>query len=188
MSATARLEPSRLDALAAELAGARISACLQCRKCTAGCPVAGRADLKPHELIRLLQLGQREEVLASRLIWDCTSCQTCVTRCPQRVDLASVNDALRRLSLAGGRTPAAGAAVTAFNDVFLGHVRRLGRMHEAGLMAAFKLRTGRFFADLGKLPVMIAKGKLAWWPKRMPGGKARAAMFERAAQMGGKKR
>jgi heterodisulfide reductase subunit C len=72
--------------------GARPMNCFQCAKCSSGCPVAARADLKPHDVVRMVQLDQRETVLASRFIWECTSCQTCSTRCPQQVDPAAMNE------------------------------------------------------------------------------------------------
>ena len=172
--------------LAAELSDAHVLACFQCRKCTAGCPVADRADIKPHELVRLVQLGQREEVLSSRMIWECTACQTCATRCPQQVSIAAMNDALRRISRIEGKSPR-GTTVPAFNDVFLRNVRRLGRIHEMGLMTAFKLRTRQFFADVGKLPMMLSKGKLTILPHKIPGRADRQALFDRIAQAGGKK-
>jgi len=84
----------------AAASGADPLVCLQCRKCTCGCPVAGRVDLRPHELVRLVQLGERDEVLKSRMLWECTSCQTCVTRCPQSVNIPALVDALRQLSRA----------------------------------------------------------------------------------------
>jgi heterodisulfide reductase subunit C/quinone-modifying oxidoreductase subunit QmoC len=165
--------------------GASPMSCFQCAKCSSGCPVASRADVKPHELVRLVQMNQRRAVLGSRSIWECTSCQTCVTRCPQKVDIAAMNDALRAMSLAAGMA-APGTAVPVFNQVFLKAVRERGRVHEMGLMVEYKLRTLsaiswnpslasarqrttatwrgralRLFADAGKVPVMIAKGKLS---------------------------
>jgi heterodisulfide reductase subunit C len=164
--------------------GASPMSCLQCAKCTSGCPVAARADVRPHELVRLVQLDQRRTAQECRFIWECTSCQTCTTRCPQQVDLAAMNDALRALSVAEGRT-AAGTAVPTFNRVFLASVRKRGRTHELGLMAAFKLRTLRLFADMGKAPMMFAKGKLSLFGPRIPGKAGRQAMFLRA--VGGKR-
>lgn len=159
--------------------GAALSACLQCAKCSSGCPVAARADVRPHALVRLVQLGRRDEVLASRMIWQCTSCQTCTTRCPQKVDIAAMNDALRRLSRGEGRV-ATGATEPIFNDVFLATVRRLGRMYEMGLMAAFKIRTRRLLADVGKFPMMLLKRKLAVLPPWVRGGRERRRLFRRA--------
>lgn len=157
--------------------------CLQCGKCSSGCPIASRADVKPHELVRMVQLDRRETVLGSRFIWECTSCQTCITRCPQKVDIAAMVDALRPMSLAAGFA-VAGTAVPVFGEIFLNEVARRGRVHELGLMAAFKLRTRRFFEDLDKAPMMIAKGKLTLLGTRVPGEAERRSMFRRAT--GGK--
>jgi heterodisulfide reductase subunit C len=184
---TAALNANFAEELVAELAEANLGACLQCRKCTSGCPVAARADIKAHELVRLVQLGQWEEVLTSRMIWECTSCQTCATRCPQKVSVAALNDALRQASIARGKV-ASGNAVAVFNDTFLRFVRRMGRMYEVGLMATFKLRTWRLFEDAGKAPMMLRKGKLPLLPKSVGGRAERKAMFERVAKAGGKKR
>jgi heterodisulfide reductase subunit C len=164
--------------------GASPMSCYQCAKCTSGCPVAARADLRPHDLVRMVQLDQRRAVLSSRFIWECTSCQTCSTRCPQAVDLAAMNDALRALSVAEGLVTT-GTAVPTFNQVFLASVEKRGRTHELGLMAAFKLRTFRLFADMGKAPMMFARGKLSLFGPRVPGKAERKAMFQRA--VGGKR-
>jgi heterodisulfide reductase subunit C len=166
--------------------GANLAACLQCGKCSSGCPVAARSNLRPHVLVRLVQLGQRDEVLASRFIWECTSCQTCMTRCPQKVDIAAMNDALRRMSREAARVFAE-TTVPVFNDIFLRTIRRLGRMYEMGLMTSYKLRTGRLMADVDKFPMMLAKGKLAMLPKKVRGAAERKKLFERAGRAGGKK-
>jgi heterodisulfide reductase subunit C2 len=160
---------------------ANLMACLQCQKCTSGCPVAAIADVKPHEMVRMVQFGQRDEVLASKMLWQCTSCQTCATRCPQQVSVAALNDGLRRMSTAK-------SATVTFNEIFMKAVRDRGRMHEAGLMASFKLRTLRLFQDMGKLPMMLWKGKMPLFQSAIPGRSERVAMFDRAAraEKGGK--
>jgi heterodisulfide reductase subunit C len=160
---------------------ANLMACLQCKKCTSGCPVAAMADIKPHEIVRMVQFGQRDELLASKMLWQCTSCQTCATRCPQKVSVAALNDGLRRLSL-GAKAPSKSAVVT-FNDIFMRAVRKRGRMNEAGLMASFKLRTMRLFEDMGKLPMMLWKGKMPLFQSAAPGRSEREAMFERASRI-----
>ena len=163
--------------------GASPMSCYQCAKCSSGCPVAGWADLKPHELVRMVQMDQREAVLGSRFIWECTSCQTCVTRCPQRVDIPAMNDALRAMSLREGMV-CAGTAVPVFNEIFLKSVRKRGRVYELGLMVAFKLRTRRLLEDADKAPMMLAKGKLPLVGPRVGGRNAREEMFREAAQGG----
>ncbi len=177
----------RLEAVGGGLArevkarsGASPMRCFQCAKCTSGCPVASRADVKPHELVRLVQMDQRAAVLGSRALWECTSCHTCVTRCPQGVDIPAMNDALRALSLAGGLA-VPGTAVPAFHEVFLENVRDRGRIHELRLMLGFKLRTRRLFEDFAKAPLLVARGKLSLFGPRVPGKPERQAIFQRAA-------
>lgn len=187
-------EPIRVRAVAdvfvqevEEASGASVMLCLQCQKCTSGCPVAAGTDIKAHEIVRLVQLGARDEVLSSRMIWECTSCETCGTRCPQGVDLPAMIDGLRRLSRAAKKvTPE--TVVPAFNDIFLGTVRQMGRTYELGLMAAFKLRTRKVLQDMSKLPVMLRKGKLALLPAFVRGRAERKRVFRRVQGSGREKR
>ncbi len=164
-----------------QLCGSSPLACLQCAKCSNGCPVAARTGLTPHQLVRLLQTGQRKAALSSRFIWECTSCHTCITRCPQQVDICAMNDALRALSLREGSATGK-SAVPTFNKAFLDSVRKRGRVHELGLMAVFKLRTGRLLEDMGKAPMMLTKGKLPLFGHRMSGRPEREGLFSRAAR------
>jgi heterodisulfide reductase subunit C2 len=159
--------------------GASPMSCYQCAKCSSGCPVADRGDLKPHELVRLVQTGQRGAVLSSRFIWECTSCYTCITRCPQKVDIPAMNDALRAFSLDEG-VAVAGTAVPVFNEIFLKSVRKRGRVHELSLMAAFKLRSRRLFDDVDKAPAMLAKGKLPLLGSHVGDRKQREELFRKA--------
>ena len=52
-------------------------------------------DLLPNQVIRLIQLGQFDDVLGSKTIWICASCFSCTARCPKGVDLAKIMEALR---------------------------------------------------------------------------------------------
>jgi heterodisulfide reductase subunit C len=100
------------------------------------------------------------------------------------VDIASLNDALRRMSrrenAVYGKT-----TVPAFNDIFLRTLKKRGRMFEAGLMASFKLRTMQLFSDMGKLPMMLWKGKMPLWSAKVKGRKQREEIFRRAREMDG---
>ncbi len=82
-----------------ELSGQSLSACYQCGRCTAGCPVVEEMDIVPSEVIRLLQLGQVESALESETIWICASCLQCASRCPRGVEFSSICDALRAIVL-----------------------------------------------------------------------------------------
>lgn len=81
-----------------EISGEKLSACYQCGKCSAGCPLVSAMDILPSQAIRLAQLGAAE-VLDFRTIWLCASCFTCAARCPKGVDLARVMEALRLIRL-----------------------------------------------------------------------------------------
>jgi heterodisulfide reductase subunit C len=166
--------------------GANILACYQCRKCSSGCPATAGSDLRPHELVMMALLGQKEPLLRSRMIWDCTSCHTCATRCPQQVDIAALNDALRQISrqegLVSGQTTS-----PAFNDIFLGTVCLLGRMYEMGLMTSYKLRTLKLLNDVGKFPMMLRKRKLSLLPTVVHGYGGRRRLFRIARKKAGEK-
>jgi len=82
-----------------DISGQNILACYQCGKCSAGCPMVSLMDLLPNQIIRLIQIGQFNDVLNSKTIWLCASCFTCSARCPKGVDLAKVMEALRLLLL-----------------------------------------------------------------------------------------
>ena len=51
------------------LSGTSVRRCFQCGKCSAGCPMTGFMEHPPNRIVRLLQLGQGERVLAGRSIW-----------------------------------------------------------------------------------------------------------------------
>jgi heterodisulfide reductase subunit C len=82
-----------------ELSGQSLLSCYQCGKCSAGCPMAKDMNLLPNQIIRLMQLGLREEIAKANTIWMCASCTTCGVRCPRGVDLSRVMEALRALEL-----------------------------------------------------------------------------------------
>jgi heterodisulfide reductase subunit C2 len=78
--------------------GVAISSCYQCERCTNACPVAQYMDIKPHQVIRYVQLGRPEALLNSTTIWVCLSCETCTTYCPNEVGVAEVINHLRNMA------------------------------------------------------------------------------------------
>ncbi|TCO70016.1 4Fe-4S dicluster domain-containing protein [Marinisporobacter balticus] len=78
-----------------EMSGENIRDCMQCGKCSAGCPASDGMDLLPHQVIRLLQLGQIDRIVESKSIWNCASCFTCAQRCPRNIDIANIMEAIR---------------------------------------------------------------------------------------------
>ena len=134
--------------------------CYQCGKCTAGCPMTFAMDLDPARVMRLVQLGQREEVLKSHTIWLCASCETCTTRCPQEIDTARVMDALRIIAREAGYTKAE-KEIAAANRGLLASVRGRGRVHETIMVMLQNITTGHPLRDVEKGPTMMLKGKMS---------------------------
>jgi len=161
--------------------GAPVSACYQCHKCSSGCPIGPEMDFLPSQVMRLTQFGLEGEVLESVSIWLCASCEACTTRCPMGIDIAAVMDTLRILAVER-KADIPDSHGKQFNRSFLGSVRRHGRVFEAGMMAAYKLRTGDFTSDLDKVPKMLAKGKLSFLPKRSGNLKELRQVFRRAEE------
>lgn len=146
-----------------EVSGVDISICLQCKKCSNGCPVVTMVDTPPSEIIRLLQLNTGDKIFESPLIWMCASCETCYSRCPMKIDMAAVMDALRVLSLRKV-SPAKRGKVSKLNKEFLRTVKIFGRTYDIGLIAAYKLKTRDFMQDTEKFPAMLRKRKIALLP------------------------
>jgi heterodisulfide reductase subunit C len=137
MALAVRIDLAFSDAVQ-ERSGENIRSCYYCQKCTAGCPTAYVMDYKPAQLLRMIQLGQKEEVLASTAIWMCISCEACGTRCPNQIRLAPVMDVLRCMALDEGYAPE--TAIYSLHRSFLDSIRLWGRMHEVTMLAEFKTR------------------------------------------------
>lgn len=159
-----------------EHCGEDVNACFYCQKCTVGCPTAYVMDYKPAQLLRLIQLGQKEKVLSSSAIWMCVGCETCGTRCPNHIRLAPMMDALRHMALEEGHTPQ--PSVYALHQSFLDSIKLWGRVHELSLIMEHKVRCllaepPLFFRGLVSDMMMggdlILKGKIAFLPDRIKG-------------------
>jgi heterodisulfide reductase subunit C len=87
------------------LSGQKIAACYVCGKCSSGCPIVSSMNTPPHEIVRLIQLGQEAEILRTNTMWLCSSCLTCASRCPKGISLTHIMEAIRVLQLRKGITP-----------------------------------------------------------------------------------
>lgn len=164
-------------------AGTDVTACYQCGKCTAGCPVSFAMDIPPRQVMRLVQLGMEKEALHSRTIWLCAGCHTCSTRCPKSVDIAAVMEALRIKAKKAGITP--DKSIDSFHDIFLNSVEKFGRVHEMGLIINFNLKTMQPMKDAMYGPAMLKRGKLHILPEKIHDHAAVKKIFEKVRRLGG---
>jgi heterodisulfide reductase subunit C len=156
-----------------------VSACYQCQKCTSGCPIAAWMDHYPHQVVRMIELGMVEEVLTSRTIWLCADCKTCVTRCPNNVDIPAFMEVLKRRSQKEGRRPGE-ENIPIFQKAFLDSIEKKGRMHELGMMRQYKMKSGDLFSDIKLGFSMFRKGKLKIFGGKVKGVKEIRKIFEQA--------
>jgi len=78
----------------------KVMLCFQCGTCTADCPIARFSEFyRPRKLVRMTQLGLKKKLLSNDVIWLCSTCFTCVDRCPQDVGIAHIVRAIRNLSV-----------------------------------------------------------------------------------------
>ena len=152
-----------------EMCGENVLSCYQCGECTAGCPAAFSMDIAPNQVIRMAQLGLKDEVLGSSSIWLCAGCETCATRCPRGVALSKVMDACRQISVKEGKVTKDQRNVLKMHEELLRQIQIFGRVHEISMIGAFKMRTGRFFDDVLAGAQMFLKGKLGLIPSRIKG-------------------
>ena len=81
--------------------GKDLTACFQCAKCSSGCPVADKAKIQVHEMMRMVLFGL-EEVLRTDMLWLCTTCFNCQERCPQEANPTEVIIAVRNVAAEAG--------------------------------------------------------------------------------------
>ncbi len=142
--------------------------CYYCLRCSAGCPAAPFMDYTPAQLLRLVQLGQKETLLRSSAIWLCIGCETCGTRCPNEIHAGAVIDALRQMAVAEG-VPVGERRVFKLHEAFLDSIRTWGRLHELTMLLQYKLTGRDLLSDLDMGLEMFVKGKIHPLPRRIKG-------------------
>ncbi|UCG22628.1 MAG: 4Fe-4S dicluster domain-containing protein, partial [Chloroflexota bacterium] len=124
------------------LSGQNTNLCFQCSKCSAGCPLAERMDLKPAQVMHAIRLGLEDLVLTSQAIWLCVGCETCTARCPQKVEPAAAMTAARLLAQQKGIEPSV-KEVGIYYRGFVDNMRLNGKIHDASVAGITQLLTGQ---------------------------------------------
>lgn len=81
--------------------GEGILKCFACGCCTARCPEMDvKEEWNPRVIIRKALFGLKDEVLSSEFVWVCSSHYRCLEKCPQKVNVKEVMNAVRNARLA----------------------------------------------------------------------------------------
>lgn len=160
-----------------EASGQDVSKCYQCGNCSASCNYTYVYDYPVNQIMRLVQLGQKDVVLKSRSIWLCAACQACTTRCPCNIEVAKVMEVLRVMSREEETVSL--KDVQMFYDEFLKSVKAFGRVFETGLLPVYNFKAGKPFGDMDLAPKVLKKNKLHFFPSRIKGRKHVAEIFDR---------
>lgn len=83
--------------------GENAKMCFQCGTCTASCPSGKETSYRTRKLMRMAQLGLKDEIINNDDLWQCTTCYTCEERCPRGVPIVDVVIALRNIAVANGK-------------------------------------------------------------------------------------
>jgi len=157
-----------------EAGGLNVQACYQCGTCSGGCPTVFAMDYTPRQIIRMVLLGMKDEVLSSMSIWVCSSCYTCQTRCPRGVRITDVMSALKSIAIREGVAPA-NPKGPVFYKTFIDIIEAYGRMWEPELALKFTHKTeaeipNKLAMLLRDAPLglaLFAKGKFPLAPHRI---------------------
>lgn len=157
--------------------GIGVQSCYQCEKCFVGCPVAKFMDIPPNKINRMIQYGLRDRILKSSTIWLCASCETCVTRCPNGIDLPKLMDALKQFAKKE-KMSLGQKKISIFHSVFLSNIKNSGKLNEFNMIKSLKIRTGELFKDLMVGIKLFRKGKLSISSPKIKGTDEIKKIFE----------
>lgn len=151
------------------LSGQNTNLCFQCSKCSAGCPLAERMDLKPAQVMHSIRLGREDAVLNSKAIWLCVGCETCSARCPQQVEPAAAMTAARLLALKKGVKPSV-REMGIYYRGFVDNMRLNGKIHDASVAGITQLLTGQLVENLPLAWKLLVRGRVTPPPLPLGGG------------------
>ena len=153
------------------LGGEKILNCMQCGSCSGGCPTIFAMDYSPMQIIKMINLGMKEEVLSSETIWVCSVCYTCSTRCPRNVDFTTLMMSLRNKAIRENLVK--DSKKSDFHKYFFEIVNKYGRFHAPMFFLKlfditdfysliYNLRLGLRLFKRGKIQLRTPKMETSW--------------------------
>lgn len=167
-------DPAFRDAVLKTPVGEKIPTCMQCGICAGSCPVSHEMDYTPRQLVRMVQLGLKKEVLSSNTIWICTTCFSCSVRCPRGIHPTELMETLKPMAIAQGIEN----KDSKFDNVFSGVVRKNGRASEFLLISKYGIMEPGIIKQLPFGVSLYQKGKLSLSTYKMEDTKDLDAIFK----------
>jgi ferredoxin/nitrate reductase gamma subunit len=94
-----RVDPNLLRELK-QYGAVGIEKCFNCGNCTAVCSMSSNDAQFPRRIIRMGQLGLRDQLLGSKELWLCYNCGKCSETCPKQAEPANSMAAARSYAIA----------------------------------------------------------------------------------------
>jgi len=147
--------------------GDKVLECIQCGVCAGSCPTRFAMDYSPTQILKMINLGMREQVLSSSTIWECTSCHTCAARCPRGIEITTLMMSLKNLSLKANL--AKSKTKPKFHKSFFEVINKYGRLSETVLMTkTMKKSDPKAIMHNASLGLRMArKGKIRLRPEKI---------------------
>jgi heterodisulfide reductase subunit C len=169
-------DPAFRDLILKTPVGEKIPTCMQCGICAGACPVSHEMDYTPRQLVRMVQLGLKQEVLNSNTIWICTTCFSCSVRCPRGIRPTELMETLRPIAIAEGVKNKNARFDSIFSDV----VKKNGRASEFLLISKYSLKEPEMIKQVPFGLGLFAKGKLPLSIDKMEDTRELKAIFKMA--------
>lgn len=116
-----------------------VTDCYQCKRCAAGCTVGEETGITPDQVIRHIITGNREAAISNKLVWQCVSCYTCGTRCPNGIQCGRVTETLKKMSKEE-KYEILNPNIAYFHDSFVQGCTRWGRVNEMEFMGFYEIK------------------------------------------------
>jgi len=121
--------------------GEWVKMCMQCGVCAGSCPLGPHWEHSPQKIFRMIMAGKREEVLRSDSVWMCTSCYSCIVRCPRKLPITHIMHGLahyaHRLDIAPKGQPTREIA-----KIFWDNMIKTGRVNELKFSLSMYFKDG----------------------------------------------
>ncbi len=150
------------------LGGANILECIECGLCAGSCPTRFAMNYSPMQVLKMIRLGMREDVLSSSTIWICSTCHICTARCPRGINLTTLMMSLRNLAITESFVNNDSMEFK-FHRSFFEVINKYGRLHELALLTKIIRKTDakELFHNAVLGWRLLRKGKLRLLPERI---------------------